>query len=84
MAVLKNLKAEQEELERLRAEVNALKTKAHRSITYKIGEKGGLSVYGLGRFPVTLYKEQWERLLDHKEFILEFMSENASRMKIRD
>ena len=84
MAVLKNLKQEAEEIERLRAEIAKLKTSNVRSISFKIGEKGGLSVYGLGRFPVTLYKEQWERLLDHKEVILEYLEENASRMKTRD
>jgi hypothetical protein len=84
MAILKNLTQEREELERLRAEIAALKAKPARSISFKIGDKGGLSVYGLGRFPVTLYKEQWERLLDHKETILEYMEENVSRMKTRD
>ena len=51
------------ELERLRAENDALKKTKEKGLTLKIGEKGGLSVYGLGRFPVTLYKEQWTRLL---------------------
>ena len=84
MAILKNLKSEAAEIERLRAEVAALKNSNVRALSLKIGDKGGLSVYGLGRFPVTLYKEQWERLLDHKEVILEYMTENASRMKTRD
>jgi len=47
------------ELERLRAENAALKSRSQRGITLKVSEKGGVSVYGLGRFPVTLYKEQW-------------------------
>jgi inosine/xanthosine triphosphate pyrophosphatase family protein len=61
MAILRNLKADEaEELRRLRAENAALKTAqtSIRSLSFKIGDKGGLSVYGLGRFPVTLYKEQ--------------------------
>jgi len=52
-----------EEIERLRAENEALKKPARGQMSLKVSEKGGLSVYGLGRFPVTLYKEQWERLL---------------------
>jgi len=87
MAVLRNLKQDAElELARLRAENDALR-KAQtsvRSLSFKIGDKGGLSVYGLGRFPVTLYKEQWERLLEHKDVILAYIADNGSRMKTRD
>ena len=53
-----------EELERLRAENARLKRTASKGVSLKVSEKGGLSVYGLGRFPVTLYKEQWTKLLD--------------------
>ena len=52
------------ELERLKAENERLKSQRGRSVSLKVSEKGGLSVYGLGRFPVTLYKEQWTKLLD--------------------
>ncbi|PYR03174.1 MAG: hypothetical protein DMG00_27045, partial [Acidobacteria bacterium] len=52
------------ELERLRAENERLKNRQTRGVSLKVSEKGGVSVYGLGRFPVTLYKEQWARLLD--------------------
>ena len=52
------------ELERLRAENAQLKRTANRGVSLKVSEKGGRSVYGLGRFPVTLYKEQWTKLLD--------------------
>src|SRR5690349_20982426 len=52
------------ELERLKAENERLRRTASRGITLKVSEKGGVSIYGLGRFPVTLYKEQWLRLLD--------------------
>jgi hypothetical protein len=84
MAVLKDLRQERAEIERLTAEIAALKSAKVRSISYKVSEKGGLSVYGLGRFPVTLYREQWERLLEHKESILEFIEDNASALKTRD
>jgi superfamily II helicase len=49
----------------------------------KVSEKGGLSVYGLGRFPVTLYKEQWVRLLDHVEEIKKFLQDNDSQLKAK-
>jgi hypothetical protein len=52
------------ELERLREENERLKNRQKRGVSLKVSEKGGVSVYGLGRFPVTLYKEQWARLLD--------------------
>lgn len=53
------------------------------TIDFKVSEKGGVSVYGLGRFPVTLYYEQWIRLLDHAEQIKAFLEENKSRLKIK-
>jgi hypothetical protein len=54
----------QAELARLRAENEALKKTGAKGLSLRVSEKGGLSVYGLGRFPVTLYKEQWTKLLD--------------------
>ncbi len=53
------------------------------ALDFKVSEKGGVSVYGLGRFPVTLYYEQWVRLLDHAEQIREFLKENKSRLKMK-
>lgn len=53
------------------------------TIDFKVSEKGGVSVYGLGRFPVTLYYEQWIRLLDHADQIKAFMEENKSRLKMK-
>ncbi len=73
-----------EELARLRAENQALKKKDSSSISLKVSEKGGVSLYGLGRFPVTLYKEQWDKLLDHVEDIRSFLRENHSRLKLKD
>lgn len=71
------------ELERLRAENAALKQRATRSVSLKVSEKGGVSVYGLGRFPVTLYKEQWEKLLDMADEIRAFLRENAAKLKTK-
>lgn len=71
------------ELERLRAENEALKAKASRPTSIKVSEKGAVSVYGLGRFPVTLYKEQWLKLLAMAEEIKKFIAENESRLKVK-
>ncbi|MCM2321885.1 MAG: hypothetical protein NDJ90_01340 [Oligoflexia bacterium] len=73
-----------EELERLRAENAALKNTKAKGLSLKISEKGGLSVYGLGRFPVTLYKEQWTRLLDMAEEIRSFLKANDSQLKTKE
>jgi hypothetical protein len=76
-----NLRAE---LERLKAENEELKTRAARGGSIKISEKGGVSVYGLGRFPVTLYKEQWAKLLGMAEEIKAFIKENDARLKTKE
>jgi hypothetical protein len=73
-----------EELERLRAENAALKNRGSKGVSLKVSEKGGVSVYGLGRFPVTLYKEQWSKLLDMAEDIRGFMKENDSKLKAKE
>ena len=73
------------ELERLKAENETLKKPAARgTISFKVSEKGAVSVYGLGRFPVTLYKEQWEKLLDRGADIRTFMVENAPKLKLKE
>jgi hypothetical protein len=72
------------ELERLRAENEALKNRSNRSVSMKVSEKGGVSVYGLGRFPVTLYKEQWVKLLDLADDIRAFIKENEGRLKVKE
>ena len=72
------------ELERLRNENAALKKGASDGIRMKVSEKGGVSVYGMGRFPVTLYKEQWLKLLDMSEEICAFVTENEARLKAKD
>jgi len=72
------------ELERLKAENEALKAKTTRATSIRVSEKGGVSVYGLGRFPVTLYKEQWLKLLDLADEIRTFIGENAAKLKTKD
>ena len=59
-------------------------TRRSGSLEFKVGEKGGVSVYGLGRFPVTLYYEQWIRLLDASDKLREFLEENKSKLKLKD
>ena len=71
------------ELNRLKAENEALKTRSGRAISLKVSEKGGLSVYGLGRFPITLYKEQWVSLLDMANDIRAFLKENDAKLKAK-
>lgn len=72
------------ELERLRKENESLKKGAARGVSLKVSEKGGVSVYGLGRFPVTLYKEQWLKLLDMSDEIRRFIGENAAQLKTKE
>lgn len=74
----------QAELERLKAENAALKARASGPLTLKVSQKGAVSVYGMGRFPVTLYKEQWERLLDMADDIRAFIEQNAAKLKTLD
>jgi hypothetical protein len=71
------------ELERLREENSRLKQRGSKGVSMKVSEKGGLSVYGLGRFPVTLYKEQWAKLLDMADDIRGFIQENAGKLKTK-
>ncbi len=74
------------ELDRLRAENEALKNKKSNSgtLSMKVSEKGALSVYGMGRFPVTLYKEQWLKLLSITEELKAFIKENDSKLKTKE
>jgi hypothetical protein len=72
------------EIERLRAENESLKKPARGQIGLKVSEKGALSVYGMGRFPVTLYREQWEKLLAMSDQIREFIQENDHLLKKKE
>ena len=69
------------EIERLRAENESLKRSSTKELFMKVSQKGALSVYGLGRFPVTLYKEQWLRLLAMEGNIRDFIEQNDSELK---
>jgi hypothetical protein len=73
------------EMERLKAENEALKTRPRTgSVSLKVSEKGAVSVYGLGRFPVTLYKEQWEKLLGLTDDIKKFIADNQTKLKTKE
>ena len=71
------------ELERLRRENEALKKGAAKGVSIKVSEKGGVSVYGLGRFPITLYQEQWLKLLDMSDELRSFIAEHKSELKVK-
>jgi len=72
------------ELERLKAENEALKKRRSSSVSMKVSEKGAVSVYGLGRFPVTLYQEQWNKLLSIADEIKQFIAENKDKLKVKE
>lgn len=74
------------EIERLKAENDALKNKKNSkgALSMKVSEKGALSVYGMGRFPVTLYKEQWLKLLSISDEIKSFIQENEDKLKSKE
>lgn len=72
------------EIERLRAENESLKKPARGQMSLKVSEKGALSVYGLGRFPVTLYREQWEKLLGMADEIRNFIQEHDAELKRKE
>jgi hypothetical protein len=72
--------------EELKARLAELEKSPRRtgSLEFRVGEKGGVSVYGLGRFPVTLYYEQWQRLLGAADKLREFLEENKSKLKLKE
>lgn len=74
------------EIARLKAENEALKSKASArgALSMKVSEKGALSIYGMGRFPVTLYKEQWLKLLNIAGEIRKFIDDNSDRLKAKE
>jgi hypothetical protein len=72
--------------EELKAKVAELEKQAGRkrgALEFRVSEKGAVSVYGMGRFPVTLYYEQWTRLLEAAEQLKAFLEENKSRLKLK-
>ena len=72
------------EIEKLRAENDQLKTKGVRGLSLKVSEKVAVSLYGVGRFPVTLYKEQWIKILGMKDEIEAFLNNNAHLLKTKE
>ncbi len=74
----------EEELERLRAENAALKARSNRTVRLQVSAKGGVSLYGIRRFPVTFYMEEWHRILDQTEKIKAFIRSNESKLKRKD
>lgn len=72
------------EIERLRAENERLKKPVRGQLSLRVSEKGALSVYGMGRFPVTLYREQWEKLLSMSDEIRQFIEENDHLLKKKE
>ena len=69
------------ELERLKAENEALKAKERRGTHLKVSEKGGVSLYGMRRFPITFYREEWDRILEMADEIRAFIRENETKLK---
>jgi len=74
----------QEELERLRKENAALKGSRSAGVTFRVSEKGAVSVYGLGRFPVTLYREQWDKLLSAADALRAFIEAHREQLKKKE
>ena len=76
----------QEEIDRLRAENARLKQQAVRAgtLSFRVSEKGAVSVYGLGRFPVTLYQEQWDKLLGQIDELRQFIEDNRANLKKKE
>lgn len=73
----------QAELAKLRAENAGLKQQAQSRLTLKVSKKGAVSLYGMGRWPVTLYRSQWEMLIEHVPHIKAFIVANASLLKVK-
>ncbi len=71
------------ELERLRAENEALKAKSSKALRLQVSAKGGVSLYGIRRFPITFYKEEWEQVLGMADEIKSFLEEHGSELKTR-
>jgi len=71
------------EIERLKAENETLKTAKPKGLSLKVSQKGAVSVYGMGRFPTTLYKEQWLRLLDMSDEIRQFIKDNDGQLTVK-
>lgn len=88
MAILPNLQQQnaelQAKLDAMAAEMAKLKASKQTRLSMKVSDKGALSLYGMGRFPVTLYRSQWERLIAHTADITAFIEANAHLLKSKD
>ena len=73
----------QKEIERLKAENEALKSKSGRELRLQVSAKGGVSLYGIRRFPITFYKEEWDQVLGMSDEIKSFLAEHAGELKVR-
>lgn len=73
----------QKEIERLKAENEALKSKSGRELRLQVSAKGGVSLYGIRRFPITFYKEEWDQILGMSDDIKSFLAEHAGELKVR-
>lgn len=82
--VIAKLRAEKAELEAKNAALAAKAAAKIRPVSFKVSEKGAVSVYGLGRFPVTLYRSQWERLIGDMAKLQDFIAANAERLTTRE
>jgi hypothetical protein len=71
------------ELARLKAENEALKAKEKRGTHLRVSEKGGVSLYGMRRFPITFYREEWDRILGMADEIRAFIAQHASELKTK-
>jgi hypothetical protein len=72
------------ELAKLKAENESLKKASSRGVSLKVSQKGAVSLYGMGRFPVTLYKEQWLKILEMGDVIRAFIKDNESSLKEKE
>ena len=72
------------ELAKLKAENEALKKSSARGVSLKVSQKGAVSLYGMGRFPVTLYKEQWLKILEMTDVIRNFIKDNDAQLKAKE
>lgn len=73
-----------EKIAELEAQTARLKAEARAKLNIKVSAKGGISIYGLGRFPVTLYRSQWERILDNADSMRVFISNHESELATKD
>lgn len=72
-----------QQVEALKAELEAEKAKGQKAVALKVSQKGGVSLYGIRRFPITFYQEEWNRILDMEQEIRDFLAEHESELKKR-